>query len=62
MSQFCFVFRAAMAVVTCKYIFEAFVEVEESEMEGKIFEKESRAAQAAGGVHGEHDAIEETHP
>jgi hypothetical protein len=51
-----------MAVVTCKYIFEAFVEVEESEMEGKIFEKESRAAQAAGGVHGEHDAIEETHP
>lgn len=41
-------FRSAFAVATCKYVFEAFAEVEEEEMEGKIFEKESRAAQSAG--------------
>jgi hypothetical protein len=43
-----FIDRSAFAVVTCKYVFEAFAEVEEEEMEGMIFEKESRAAQEAG--------------
>ena len=31
-----------------KYIFGAFDDIEEAEAEGKIFEKESRAAQASG--------------
>jgi hypothetical protein len=43
-----------MAVLVCKYIFQAFDEVEEDEQEGKIFEKESRAAQAAGAVETNH--------
>jgi hypothetical protein len=47
---FCEWFRSAMAVVVCKFIFQAFDNVEEDEQEGKIFEKESRAAQAAGAV------------
>ena len=39
-----------MAVIVCKYIFGAFDDIEDAEAEGKIFEKESRAAQAAGAV------------
>ena len=35
-----------MAVIVCKYIFGAFDDIEDAEAEGKIFEKESRAAQA----------------
>jgi hypothetical protein len=40
--------RSAAAVAVCKYIFGAFEDIEEAEAEGKIFEKESRAAQNAG--------------
>ena len=35
-------------MTVCKYLFGAFDDVEAAEAEGKIFEKESRAAQAAG--------------
>ena len=38
--------RSGMAVIVCKYIFGAFDDIEDVEAEGKIFEKESRAAQA----------------
>ena len=40
-------FRSGMAVIVCKYIFGAFDDIEDAEAEGKIFEKESRAAQQA---------------
>jgi hypothetical protein len=50
--------RAAMAVVVCKYLFNAFEEADEEELEGKIYEKESRAAQAAGVLP---HAVDETH-
>jgi hypothetical protein len=47
-----------VAVAVCKYIFQAFDNVEEEEAAGKIFEKEARAAEAAGAVHAD---AEETH-
>jgi hypothetical protein len=47
-------------VFVTKYIFGAFDDIEEAEAEGKIFEKESRAAQAAGAASpaGEKEEIE----
>ena len=44
----CGVSRSGAAVTVCKYIFGAFDDIEDAEAEGKIFEKESRAAQSAG--------------
>jgi hypothetical protein len=51
-----------VAVTVCKYIFGAFDDVEEAEAEGKIFEKESRAAQAAGALPAADKDEHETHP